>query len=131
MNLTRFEDLGVWQLSSAFSAEIASLVRTFPKQERFELADDLLRSARSIPSNIAEGFGRFHFAEKIQFYNIAKGSVLEVQNHLAEAMNNKYNIDGSKYDYFVKKYHVDEVKLNKLIAATNRAKKKYAKKVQR
>jgi len=125
MKIARFEDLEVWQLSSALSAEIARLVKLLPKQERFELADDLLRAARSIPSNISEGFGRFHFAEKIQFYNITKGSTLEVQNHLVEARNNNY-IDESTYEYFAKKYHIVEVKLNNLIAATNRAKKKYA-----
>lgn len=130
MKLRRFEDLEVWKISSKLSAEIAELVKTFPGQERFELADDLLRAARSIPANIAEGFGRYHFAEKIQFYNIAKGSVLEVQNHLVEALNNNY-IDRKTYNYFTKSYYVVEVKLNNLIAATNRAREKYARKVQR
>ena len=125
MKLTSFKDLKVWQLSSQLSKEIAQLVKTFPRAERYELADDLLRAARSIPANISEGFGRFHFGEKIQFYNIAKGSTLEVQNHVIEANNNDY-IDQTMYDNYIKRYHVVEVKLNNLISSTAKARKKYA-----
>ena len=125
MKLTSFKDLKVWQLSSQLSKEIAQLVKTFPRAERYELADDLLRAARSIPANISEGFGRFHFGEKIQFYNIAKGSTLEVQNHLIEAMNNGYIIADAQAN-FSKRYHVVEVKLNNLISSTAKARKKYA-----
>lgn len=120
-----FKDLKVWQLSSQLSKEIASLVKTFPKHEKYALADDLLRASRSIPANISEGFGRYHFSEKIQFYNIAKASTLEVQNHLVEANNNNYIPEDTKTNYS-KRYHVIEVKLNNLIASTMRAKKRYA-----
>jgi len=130
MKIRCFQDLKVWQLSSALSKEIAQLVKTFPRAERYELADDLLRAARSIPANISEGFGRYHFAEKIQFYNIAKGSTLEVQNHLIEAKNNDYISDNIKVK-LSKRYYVVEVKLNNLIASTAKAKKAYAKKAQR
>jgi len=129
MKLRTFEDLKVWQLASNLSKEIAELVKSFPRSEKFELGDDLLRAARSIPSNISEGFGRFHFSEKLQFYNIARGSTLEVQNHLVEAKNNGY-ITVSQYNYFAKKYRVVEIKINNLIASTNRARKKFNKKIQ-
>lgn len=69
-----------------------------------------------------EGFGRFHFGEKIQFYNIAKGSTLEVQNHLIEAMNNAY-ITTDLQTGFSERYHVVEVKLNNLISSTAKARK--------
>ena len=125
MKLTSFKDLKVWQISSILSKEIAVLTKTFPKDERYDLADQMRRSARSIPANIAEGFGRFHFGEKIQFYNISKGSTLEVQNHLIEAMNNGY-ITADAQTGFSERYHVVEVKLNNLISSTAKARKKYA-----
>lgn len=130
MKIESFKDLRVWQISSILSKEIAILTKTFPKDERYDLVDQMRRSARSIPANIAEGFGRYHFAEKIQFYNIAKGSTLEVENHLIEANNSGY-IEHTMYDNYNKRYHVVEVKLNNLIASTAKAKKIYAKKAQR
>ncbi len=130
MKLTSFKDLKVWQISSILSKEIAVLTKTFPKDERYDLVDQMRRSARSIPANIAEGFGRYHFAEKIQFYNIAKGSTLEVENHLIEANNSGY-IEHTTYDNYSKRYHVVEVKLNNLIASTAKAKKAYATKSKR
>jgi four helix bundle protein len=126
MKISSFQDLIVWKLSSRLSKEIAFLVRTFPKDERYEIIDDLLRAARSIPSNISEGFGRFYFNEKIQFYNIARGSTTEVQNHLIEANNLKY-IDDSLFDKYTKQYRIVEIKLNNLIKATIKARKKYTK----
>ncbi len=77
-----------------------------------------------------KGFGRYHFAEKIQFYNIAKGSTLEVQNHLIEAMNNGYIIADAQAN-FSERYHIVEVKLNNLISSTAKARKKYATKRSR
>lgn len=130
MKLNSFKDLRVWQISSMLSKEIALLAKTFPNAERYDLADQMRRSARSIPANIAEGFGRYHFAEKIQFYNIAKGSTLEVKNHLIEAMNNGYIIADAQAN-FSKRYHIVEVKLNNLISSTAKARKKYATKRSR
>jgi four helix bundle protein len=122
MKIKSFKDLVVWQLSSKLSKEVSELIKTFPASEKYALSDDLLRSARSIPSNISEGFGRYHFSEKIQFYNIAKGSTLEVQNHLIEAFNNKYILEKEKAR-FLSEYHIVEVKLNNLIASTAKARK--------
>lgn len=127
MKVQNFKDLKVWQLSSQLSKEIAFLVPTFPKDEKYELIDDLLRAARSIPANISEGFGRYHFNEKIQFYNIARGSTLEVQNHLIEAKNLNY-ISDEIYDKYNLRYHIVEIKLNNLIKSTLNARKKYANK---
>ena len=121
MKIRSFRDLVVWQLSSQLSKEIAQLVKTFPKSEEYRLTQDIIRAVRSIPANISEGFGRFHFAEKIQFYNIARGSTTEVQNHLIEAKNNDYVSEETKSNYLLR-YHIVEVKLNNLIASTLRAK---------
>ena len=49
------------QLSHKLALEVSELVNTFPKNEKYDLVSQMRRSARSIPSDISEGFGRFHF----------------------------------------------------------------------
>jgi four helix bundle protein len=112
-----FRDLIVWRLASKFSSEIYRLVGTFPRDERYSLSDDLLRAARSIPANIAEGWGRVFPKEKISFYNIANGSAEECSNHTIEAKNVGY-IDRTIHDKLQRKCHVITVKLTNLINAT-------------
>ncbi|UCC11158.1 MAG: four helix bundle protein [candidate division WOR-3 bacterium] len=117
--LKSFRDLVVWKLASEFSKVIASLIKKFPDRERYALSDDLLRAARSIPANIAEGWGRWNVKEKIQFYNIANASAEECANHLIEAVNNKY-LDEEKSLIFQKKIHVIAVKLTNLMNVTRK-----------
>lgn len=117
--LKSFRDLVVWQLASEFSKEMAQLVKIFPRHERYALADDLLRAARSIPANIAEGWGRVFPKEKVSFYNISNGSAEECTNHLIEAFNNAY-IDKETDELYQKKLHVILVKLTNLITSTRK-----------
>jgi four helix bundle protein len=117
--LKSFQDLVVWQLASDFSKEIYNLVQKFPHGERYSLTDDLLRAARSIPANIAEGWGRIYPKEKITFYNIANGSAEECVNHLIEARNAKY-IDENTCTNLQKRAHVIAVKLTNLITSTRK-----------
>jgi len=49
MKLTRFEDLKVWQLAHELSLDVAKLMKSFPKDEKYDLAGQMRRSARSIP----------------------------------------------------------------------------------
>jgi four helix bundle protein len=111
--------LVVWQLASEFSEDIYKLVASFPRDERYSLTDDLLRAARSIPANIAEGWGRIFPKEKISFYNIANGSAEECNNHIIEAKNVGY-IDETVHDRLQRKCHVITIKLTNLITATRR-----------
>ncbi len=62
-----FEDLEIWQLARNFRKEISTLVKTFPSEEKYRLTDQMIRSSRSVTANIAEGYGRYHFQENIQF----------------------------------------------------------------
>jgi four helix bundle protein len=70
-----FEDLDAWQQARHLVNEICSLTRENSSLSKdFGLTDQLQMAAVSIMSNIAEGFERTHLPEKIQFYNIARGS---------------------------------------------------------
>lgn len=77
-----FEDLVVWQQSQTFAVAVYSVTKSFPKDEQFGITNQLRRAASSISANIAEGFGRQTNKDKIHFYTIAYGSLLEVKNFL-------------------------------------------------
>ena len=78
----KYTDLNVWKEARQFVTEIYSISRTFPKDEQFGLTTQIRRCAISIPSNIAEGCGRNHKKDSIQFFYIARGSLYEAETQL-------------------------------------------------
>lgn len=70
--------------------EIAGLVKQFPSEEKFRLTDQIIRSSRSIISQIAEGHGRRTYPGRLRFCIIARGSLSETLNHLVDAYDSKY-----------------------------------------
>ena len=95
----RFEDLELWKAGRSLCNSISKLVKRLPHDEKYRLTDQLVRASRSIMSNIAEGHGRFHFQENIQFCRIARGSLMETWNHLIVAFDEDYicEIELEKY----------------------------------
>jgi four helix bundle protein len=75
-------DLGVWQRSMDLTLAVYRLTQGFPREEAFGLTSQMRRSAVSIPSNIAEGFGRMSRREFNRFLLIARGSNCELQTQL-------------------------------------------------
>ena len=88
--MNSFEDLEVWKECRRFRKEVSILTKTFPADERFRLSDQLLRSSRSVTSNIAEGHGRYHYQENIQSCRQARGSLSESLDHLITALDEGY-----------------------------------------
>ena len=82
MKSRSFEELEIYKKSCVFRKKIFDLSKTFPSSEKFKLVDQLVRSTRKCPANIAEGHGRYHYQENIQFCRIARGSLTEAQDHL-------------------------------------------------
>jgi four helix bundle protein len=82
MKITSFKDLDIWNRSIALVENIYKVTNNFPREELYGLTSQLRRSAVSIPSNIAEGFGRFHKNEYKQFLHIAIGSCAEVSTQI-------------------------------------------------
>jgi four helix bundle protein len=77
-----FEDLECWKQCRALRLFVArEVVPALPKDERYRLGDQLLRAARSTTSNIAEGYGRFHYLDNAKFCSNARGSCWEVLDH--------------------------------------------------
>ncbi|MFZ1530505.1 MAG: four helix bundle protein [Ferruginibacter sp.] len=86
-----FYDLPVYKVCREFKKKIAVIVKLyFPKQEDFLLKGQVIRSSRSVTANIAEGFGRFHHQENIQFCRQARGSLDETLEHMITAYDETY-----------------------------------------
>ena len=77
-----YKSLDVWQKSMCLVREVYSLIRLMPVDERFSLCDQMRRSVVSIPSNIAEGYGRNYKNDFLRFLNIARGSKYEIETQI-------------------------------------------------
>jgi four helix bundle protein len=85
-----FETLDAWQAARVLRRDISVLVKTFPTVEKLRLADQMIRAARSVTANIAEGYGRYHFQENIQFCRQGRGSLFELIDHLTAGQDEGY-----------------------------------------
>lgn len=88
--MRNYRDLIVWQKSMALVTKVYSITRLFPKEKLYGLVSQIRRSAVSIPSNIAEGYGRYSTNDYIRFLQIAIGSLYELQTQLEICLNLGY-----------------------------------------
>src|SRR5271157_3759946 len=77
-----FTDLIVWRKSHSFVIDIYKITKNYPKEEKYGLVSQMRRAAVSVPANIAEGFRKRTKKEKVNFYNIAQGSLEETRYYL-------------------------------------------------
>ena len=90
MKTKSFKDLVVWQKDYKLVLEIYKITRDFPKSENYGLSQQMRKAAVSIPSNIAEGYGRIHKAEYKQFLSVAYGSLSELETQYLLSIDLKY-----------------------------------------
>ncbi len=90
MDYFYYKKLEVYQYSKELVTAVYQQLSLFPQEEKFALCDQLRRAVISIPSNIAEGFGRVSSKEKVHFIEIAYGSLMEVSCQLDIAKDLKY-----------------------------------------
>ena len=90
MNDFYYRKLNVYHKSMQLVANVYRLSKTFPESERFGLSNQIQRAAVSVPSNIAEGMGRFSNKERIHFLEMANGSLMEVMCQLEVALILQY-----------------------------------------
>jgi len=103
MKTKSFKDLIVWQKSYELVLEIYKITGRFPKSEIYGLSQQMRRAAVSIPSNIAEGYGRKHKTEYNQFLSIAYGSLLELETQFLLAMDLNYISKNQTIEKLLKK----------------------------
>ena len=118
-----FEDLEVYKLAREFSNKVNQLIKKLPKVEEYNLKSQMRRAKLSMTNNIAEGFGRFHFQENIQFCRESRGSICELIDDFNECHDNGY-IDPIYRDEMKNEaYHLMKV-LNGYISSIKRQKSK-------
>ena len=85
--MASFTELEVWKQSRKIRQLVSDLTKTFPTEEKYRLADQVIRSSRSIGNNLAEGHGRYHYQDNIRFCIMARGSLSETLDHLLIAVD--------------------------------------------
>jgi four helix bundle protein len=87
---TDYKQLAVWQQAMKLVRERYQCTRLFPRDEVFGLSSQMLRAAVSVPSNIAEGKGRYSQKELVQFLYKSRGSLLELETQICIARDLGY-----------------------------------------
>ena len=90
MIVRRYQDLECWQLAVKVKWAVYEIIARPNVAKDFKFCDQIRDSARSAPSNISEGFGRFRPAENARFCEYAKSSLMETDNHLLDALDCRY-----------------------------------------
>jgi four helix bundle protein len=123
MKYGSFEDMQVWKDAMELAVKMFEWSEGLPKKEDYGLTSQVRRSALSVSANTAEGFGRHHVADKLNFYYHTRGSLYETQGHLMYAQRVKYLSEdlGSEFYQLVRKITVD---IGKLISALTAMKTK-------
>ena len=126
MSVSSYRELLIWQKGMDITEKVYQLTKNFPNDEVYGLTSQIKRSSISIPSNIAEGYGRNSTKSYLHFVKIARGSLFELETQLLLA--NKLNFIKKEVDYstimnliteeskmissFIKKLSVKSVELN-------------------
>ena len=81
-DIQSYRDLLVWEQAMQLAAAVYRQTRAWPREEVYGLTSQARRSAASVPSNIAEGYGRENRGSYVQLLRIAQGSLKELETHL-------------------------------------------------
>jgi len=88
--IKHFKDIEAWKLARELRTKAYNVIKKLPSEEKYDLASQMRRAAISCTAYIAEGYGRFHYQENIQFCRISRGSMYEIQDHLIACIDNEY-----------------------------------------
>ncbi len=109
MGVQSYRDLIIWQKSVKIVTDIYELMKELPQEETFGLISQIKRSAISIPSNIAEGFGREHTKDFIRFLQISRGSLYELQTQFEICTNLSFLKPGDCEDLSMKFLEIEKM----------------------
>jgi four helix bundle protein len=122
-----FEDLECWKAAREVRLFVAkTILPILPKEERYRLGDQMLRAGRSTTANIAEGYGRFHYLDKVKFYYNSRASHYEAFSHWLELMSEREKISNDEFVAISQIASKLQVKLNNFISATSKNARKNA-----
>lgn len=119
--MTHYRSLRAWQIAHELAVAVARAADAFPSRERFELTSQLRRAALSVPTNLAEGQGRFGPREALRFARIAAGSLAEVDYLLFFAKERGYLNSGDYENLSEKRASTNRIitKLIRSLASRN------------
>ena len=109
-----FTDLIAWKEAHKLVILVYQITKSFPREELYSLVDQMRRAVISITSNIAEGFGRQSYREKVQFYYLAQGSLIELKNQILAAKDIGY-LSKTDFDTLVNQANIAHQLLQGLI----------------
>lgn len=90
MDYKDYTSLNVWKESKSLVTNVYKLTQEFPSSENYGLTSQIRRCAVSVPSNIAEGCGRNHSKDSIQFFYISRGSLYELETQVRISLDLEY-----------------------------------------
>jgi len=82
--------LEVWKNCKDLRDKLSIFARTLPSDKKIRLSDQIIRAARSVTNNLAEGYGRFHYQANIKFCRQSRGSLYEIVDCLDICLNENY-----------------------------------------
>lgn len=121
-NYILLEDLDVYKLASELSRIGWKIYSDLDWRIKKITGDQFIESTDSVGANIAEGYGRFHYLDKIKFYYNSRASLMECNNHWLELLNERGKIAGNLYTKFKETAQKLAIKLNNFISITYKSK---------
>ncbi|MBY5950499.1 MAG: four helix bundle protein [Cyclobacteriaceae bacterium] len=118
-------ELEGYRLARKLSSMAWSIYENLTFQQRKVWGDQMLESVDSVGANIAEGYARFHYLEKIRFYHISRASLSEGVEHWIDLGFERGIVSGEEYESFNRLRPDIQVKLNNMIKATYSAKNQF------
>lgn len=115
------DQLKVYQLSREYSRESWKIYQNLNWQLKKIIGDQFIRSVDSVGANVAEGYGRYHYLDKIKFYYNTRGSLLE-SKHWLDLLYERKIVDESKYKFMAELYKNINLGLNGLISSNYKSK---------
>ena len=115
-------DLEVYKLARELSKTAWEIYQELSWQDKKTMGDQFLQATDSVGANIAEGYGRFHYLDRIKFYYNSRGSLNECNDHWIELLNERGKVKPEKYKKFKTTAKQFSVKLSNFISSTYRTK---------
>jgi four helix bundle protein len=119
-NFIELRNLEVYKLSRILSSTAWEIFCRMNFEDKKHIGDQFLRSVDSIGANIAEGYGRFHYLDKVRFYYNSRASHYEAFIHWLELLFEREKISKTEFDSIGETAQILQVKLNNFITSTSK-----------
>jgi four helix bundle protein len=117
-NYITVKELKVYQLSRELSTIAWEIYSKMKWDEKKIIGDQFIRSIDSVGANIAEGYNRYHYLDKVRFYFFSRASLAEAIEHWTELLNERKMISSEKYNQLITIYKDLQIRLNNFIRQT-------------